>query len=53
MSLLGKQGRDSINKCIDIIKSLGFDLEDKDNHFINILFKINQKPGIIKFLIER
>ena len=28
--------------CIDIFKYLGIDLTDKDNHFSNILLKLNK-----------
>ena len=39
--------------CLDILKSLGIDLFNKENRFPGILLKFNQKPEIIKFLIGK
>ena len=46
-------GKDFTNMCIDILKCLGIDLTDKDNHFSNILLKLNKNKGIVKFLVEK
>ena len=44
---------DYTKMCLDILKSLGIDLFNKENIFPGILLKFNQNPEIIKFLIEK
>jgi len=44
-----------INMCLDVLKALGIDLNDKrkENCFPNILLKLTQKPEIIQFLLNK
>ena len=47
--------RECINMGLDLLKTLGVDLNDKrkENYFPNVLLKMTQKPEIIEFLINR
>ena len=38
--------------CLDILKNLGIDVIDNNNHFKNILLKLNKNSDAIKFLMS-
>ena len=44
-----------INMCIEILNSLGIDLNNKrkENYFPNVLIKLTKKPEIIQFLLNK
>ena len=44
-----------INMCLDVLKALGIDLNDKrkENCFPNVLLKLTKKPEIIQFLLNK
>ena len=44
---------DFTKMCLDILKSLGIDLFNKNNNFPSILLKFSQNKDVIKFLITK
>ena len=43
---------DFLKMSIEILKTLGIDVRNEENCFINILLSLSQKPDVIKFLIK-